>query len=31
MKMTADVAFNPNGIWNDEEARRKVNGVCRGC
>jgi TonB family protein len=31
MKLTAEIAFGPKGIWNDEEAKRKVNGVCRGC
>lgn len=31
IKLTADVVFSPKSIENDEEARRKVNGVCRGC
>ncbi|MGJ5198058.1 TonB family protein [Bradyrhizobium sp. HKCCYLRH1030] len=31
MKLTAELVISPKGIWNDEEARRKVNGVCRGC
>jgi TonB family protein len=31
MKLTAEIVFSPKSIWNDEEARRKVNGVCRGC
>jgi periplasmic protein TonB len=31
LKLTAEIVFGPKSIWNDEEARRKVNGVCRGC
>ncbi|WP_315776053.1 MULTISPECIES: TonB family protein [unclassified Bradyrhizobium] len=31
IKLTAELVFLPKGIWNDEEARRRVNGVCRGC
>ncbi len=31
MKLTADIVFSPKSIWNDEETRRKVSGICRGC
>jgi len=31
MKLTAELVFAPRGIWNDEEALRKISGVCRGC
>ncbi|MGJ4995332.1 TonB family protein [Bradyrhizobium sp. HKCCYLS3077] len=31
IKLTAELVFAPRGVWNDEDARRKVNGVCRGC
>jgi TonB family protein len=29
MKLTAEIVFGPKG--NDDEAKRKVSGVCRGC
>jgi TonB family protein len=31
MKLTAELVFAPKRGWNDEEARRKINGVCQGC
>ncbi|UFZ07539.1 TonB family protein [Bradyrhizobium ontarionense] len=31
MKLTAELVFPPKSGWNDDEARRKINGVCRGC
>ncbi|MGJ4930023.1 TonB family protein [Bradyrhizobium sp. HKCCYLS2038] len=31
MKLTAELVFAVEGTWNDEQARSKVNSVCRGC